>query len=139
MTVCFYHVMYVFQSESRMARLAKWLSVHLRTKWLWVRASLQSLSTQCVTILFIWLLVVLISHCSTHLSTCSTQLSTPSTHLFTHSTRLSTCNTRLPICLSTRSTCLSTHSICQSTHSTRLAIRLSTRSTHIAISQSFYN
>ena len=27
-----------------MASLAKWLSVHLRTKWLWVRVQLQSLN-----------------------------------------------------------------------------------------------
>ena len=45
-------------------------------------------------------------------------------------------STHLPIRLSTRSTCLSTRSICLSTRGTRLAIRLSTRST---ICQSFYN
>ena len=37
LTVCSYHVTYVFQSESTL-----WLSVHLRTKWLWVRVHLQS-------------------------------------------------------------------------------------------------
>ena len=51
--------MYAFQSESRMAILAKWLSVCLRTKWLWVRVPLQSLSIQWVAVLLIWLLVVL--------------------------------------------------------------------------------
>ena len=69
--VCSYHVTHLFQSEStlysclnvkellarsrrhvwrlsdcngtQMASLAKWLSVRLRTKWLWVRVPLQSL------------------------------------------------------------------------------------------------
>ena len=36
-TVCYCHVTYEFQSESS---LAKWLSVRLRTKWLWVRIPL---------------------------------------------------------------------------------------------------
>ena len=53
LTVCYYHVTYAFQGESTLysclnvkellASLAKWLSVRLRTKWLWVRVSLQSL------------------------------------------------------------------------------------------------
>ena len=60
MIVCFYHVMYVFQSESRMANLAKWLSVRLQTKWLWIRVPLQSLSIQCITVLLIWLLSTLL-------------------------------------------------------------------------------
>ena len=29
--------------------LAKWLSVHLRTKWFWVRVQLQSLDAECMT------------------------------------------------------------------------------------------
>ena len=59
MTVCFYHVTYMFQSESRMASLAKWLSACLQTKWLCVWVPLRSFSIQCVTVLLIWLLVVL--------------------------------------------------------------------------------
>ena len=43
-----------------MASVTKWLSVFLRTKWLWVRILLQSLSIQCVMVLLIWLLVVLV-------------------------------------------------------------------------------
>ena len=47
LTVCFYHVTYAFQSESTLYSClnvkAKWLSVHLQTKWLWVRVQLQSL------------------------------------------------------------------------------------------------
>ena len=39
--LCSYHVTYVFQSESS---LAKWLGVRLRTKSLWVRVQLQSLN-----------------------------------------------------------------------------------------------
>ena len=40
--LCYYHVTCAFQSEStiyilKKARLAKWLSVRLRTIWLWVR------------------------------------------------------------------------------------------------------
>ena len=121
MIVCFYHVMYVFQSESRMASLAKWLSVHLQTKWLLVQVPLQSLSIQCITVLH-----------KTHLSTCSTCL-------FTRITHQSTCSTRLSICLSTHSTCCSTRSICLSTHITCLAIRLSTCSTCSAMCWSFCN
>ena len=41
MTVCSCHVTYAFQSQSS---LAKWLSVHLRTKWFSVQAQLQSLN-----------------------------------------------------------------------------------------------
>ena len=37
LTVCYYHVTYEFQSESTLCSLAKWLSVRLRTKWLWNR------------------------------------------------------------------------------------------------------
>ena len=33
------------------ASLAKWLSVHLRTKWLWVRVQLQSLKLQILHLL----------------------------------------------------------------------------------------
>ena len=40
--VCFYHVTYEFESESTLYSLAKWLSVRLRTKWLWVRIPLHS-------------------------------------------------------------------------------------------------
>ena len=29
-------------AQSQIVNLAKWLSVHLRTKWLWVRVQLQS-------------------------------------------------------------------------------------------------
>ena len=53
------YVTFAFQSESRMASLAKWLSVHLRTKWLRVRVPLQSLNILYVTVLLIWILVVL--------------------------------------------------------------------------------
>ena len=35
MTVCSCRVTYAFQSESTLYSLAKWLSVHLRTKWFW--------------------------------------------------------------------------------------------------------
>ena len=54
----FYHVTYAFQSESTLysclnvkdvlARnsLAKWLSVRLRTKWLWICVQVQSLNLQ---------------------------------------------------------------------------------------------
>ena len=56
-TACSCHVTYAFQSESTLyihsewittqlnhvVRLAKWLSVRLRTKWLWIREQLQSL------------------------------------------------------------------------------------------------
>ena len=42
MTVCSYHVTYAFQSESTRYSLTKWLSVRLRTKWLWVQFQLQS-------------------------------------------------------------------------------------------------
>ena len=41
LTICSYHVMYVFQ----LASLAKSLSVRLRTKWLWVRIPLQPIKT----------------------------------------------------------------------------------------------
>ena len=60
MTACFYHVIYLFQSESRMASLAKWLSVCFQTKWLWIQVLLQSLSIQCVTVLLIWLLSIVL-------------------------------------------------------------------------------
>ena len=46
MTACYYHVTYaLFRVSPRsivawMARLAKWLNVRLRTKWLWVRIPL---------------------------------------------------------------------------------------------------
>ena len=46
LTVCSWLVTYAFQSEStfyNLASLDKWLSVHLRTKWLWVRVQLQPL------------------------------------------------------------------------------------------------
>ena len=46
MTGFYYHVTYEFHSESTLyslASLAKWLSVRLRTKWLWVRIPLQLL------------------------------------------------------------------------------------------------
>ena len=35
LTACSCHVTYAFQSESTLYSLAKWLSVHLRTKWFW--------------------------------------------------------------------------------------------------------
>ena len=50
--VCFYHVTYAFQGEStlwittqlnHLASLARWLSVRLQIKWLWVRVQLQPL------------------------------------------------------------------------------------------------
>ena len=138
MTACFCHVTYAFQSESRMASLAKWLSAHLQTKSLWVQVLLQSHSIQCIIQCSIAYLVThstLLPHLSTH----STRLSTQSTCLFTRSTCLSTSSTRLSIRLSTHSTCLSTCSICLSTCSTCLAIRLSTCNTRSAICQSFYN
>ena len=73
-SLCSYHVMYVFQSEStfysclnvkellaqnrcdiwslcdcnRTQDLVKWLSVHFWTKWLWVRVLLQSLKRTCL-------------------------------------------------------------------------------------------
>ena len=119
MTAYFYHVTYAFQSESRMASLPKWLSVHLRAKWLWVRVPLQSISIQCVTcssllplVVLIYPLIVLVCP----LTAC-----------------LSTCSTCAYIRLSTRNTCLSTRSICLSTRSTHLAICLSTCSTRSAI------
>ena len=46
LTVCSSLVTYAFQSKSTfysLASLAKWLSVHLRTKWLWVWVQLQPL------------------------------------------------------------------------------------------------
>ena len=47
LTVCYHHVTYEFQSESILYSLpecfAKWLSVCLRTKWLWFRIPLLSL------------------------------------------------------------------------------------------------
>ena len=39
--VCFYYVTYEFELVM-LGSLAKWLSVRLRTKWLWVRVPLQS-------------------------------------------------------------------------------------------------
>ena len=63
LTVCSYHVTYVFQSESTLysclnvkellalASLAKRLSVRLRTKWLWVRVPMQSLICKLLDIL----------------------------------------------------------------------------------------
>ena len=33
----------MWTTETSIESLAKWLSVHLRTKWLWVRVPLQSL------------------------------------------------------------------------------------------------
>ena len=42
MTVCSYHVTYTFQSESTLY-LAKWLSVLIQTKRLWVQVQLQAL------------------------------------------------------------------------------------------------
>ena len=53
-TVCSCHVTYAFQSESTLYSclngwvLAKWLSVRLWTKWLWVRVQLQSLKSEGV-------------------------------------------------------------------------------------------
>ena len=53
--MCSYHVTYTFQCESTLCswlnvkelrprnRLAKWLSVRLRTKWLWVQIPLQDI------------------------------------------------------------------------------------------------
>ena len=50
LSVCSCHVTYAFQSESSLwntyVKLAKWLSVLLRTKWFWVRVQLQSLNLQ---------------------------------------------------------------------------------------------
>ena len=52
MTVCF-HVTHAFQSESRMASLAKWLNVRLHTKW-FIRSTLLPL------VVLIYPLVVLV-------------------------------------------------------------------------------
>ena len=96
MTVCFYHVMYMFQSESGMASLAKWLSV-----WLLSGCGFES---HCSHLVFNALQYCLSGYLqysspiySTHLSACSTHFSTQSTCLFTCSTRLSTCSTHLSI------------------------------------------
>ena len=53
MAVYFHYVTYAFQNESRMAGLAKWLSVRLRTKW-FTRSSLLPL------VVLIYPLVVLV-------------------------------------------------------------------------------
>ena len=54
LTACSCHVTYAFQSESTLYSLAKWLSVHLRTKWFWVRVQLQLLKVNLLLQINSW-------------------------------------------------------------------------------------
>ena len=53
LTLCHYYVTHEFQSESTLYSLAKWWSVCLRTKWLWVRIPLLSIKAFALNVLLI--------------------------------------------------------------------------------------
>ena len=75
LTVYFYDVAYAFQSESTLysclnvkellaqSRRKIWLSVHLWTKWLWVRVQLQSLKLESLFAVFFFTTNAIGFHC----------------------------------------------------------------------------